>query len=262
MLIPTVLSIDTNLGRFDYNSLSEQTLMELLIDGLTEKSKRKYQDSNGMYLDVCDWKGLSFDKDGNVTAIELCGTFGSIQVAFLPPKVTRFDLYSAHVKGSIDTHSLPDELQAMFISEIGFHGTVDFQRIPRKVLNLGIAINRFTGTADLQNLPPNIEGLWMQENNFSGDLNLKTLPATLKYLNISKNAFSGEFCLEHAPEGLRYLDAQENNFELIAVVPIHVNCVRLRGSFVESIVDAAGNIHPEAYMIGNADLITGFWRVS
>ena len=47
------LSVDPSLGRVDYSLLSDQTLMEMLFEGFTDKARKQCQDNDGMYLDVC-----------------------------------------------------------------------------------------------------------------------------------------------------------------------------------------------------------------
>ena len=47
-------SVDPALGRLDYDSLSDQALMEMLFGGLIDESKRRYQDKHRMLLDVCE----------------------------------------------------------------------------------------------------------------------------------------------------------------------------------------------------------------
>ena len=46
------LLVDLSLGRVDYRLLSDQALMELLFEGLDDKTKQEYQDPEGVYLDV------------------------------------------------------------------------------------------------------------------------------------------------------------------------------------------------------------------
>ena len=60
--IASALTVDPSLGRLDCNSFSDQTLMEMLIDGLDEKSKQKYRDNKGTYLDVCEWSSVTCDE--------------------------------------------------------------------------------------------------------------------------------------------------------------------------------------------------------
>ena len=65
------LSVDPSLGRVDYNSLSDQTLMEMLIEGFDEETKRRYQDSHEMYLNVCELSCVVCDDDERVIEINI-----------------------------------------------------------------------------------------------------------------------------------------------------------------------------------------------
>ena len=58
-----LLTIDPALGRLDYESLSDQALMEMLIDGMNAKDKAEYQDENGNCRDVGEWKGIALSND-------------------------------------------------------------------------------------------------------------------------------------------------------------------------------------------------------
>ena len=63
---PVVRSVDINLGHVDYRSFSDQTLMELLIEGFDENTKRMCQDEDGMYIDVCEWQFVKCNVDDRV----------------------------------------------------------------------------------------------------------------------------------------------------------------------------------------------------
>ena len=58
--------MDPFLGRLDYSLLSDQALMEMLIEGFDDETKKKYQDDHGMYLDVCEWPNITCDEDESV----------------------------------------------------------------------------------------------------------------------------------------------------------------------------------------------------
>ena len=65
------LSVDPSLGRLDYSLMSDQALMEMLIEGFDDETKQDYQDKHGMYKDVCDWFPITCDEDERVVEISI-----------------------------------------------------------------------------------------------------------------------------------------------------------------------------------------------
>ena len=65
----TITTLDPSLGRFDRAALSDQLLMELLIEHLKRPCTRKFREPAGSFLDVCAWEGVTCDADANVTQI-------------------------------------------------------------------------------------------------------------------------------------------------------------------------------------------------
>ena len=71
MLPPLVTCIEPSIGRIDRSMLTDQMLLELLIDGLSMADKEEFMDGNGTYLPVSDLKGIRCDANDNVTNISL-----------------------------------------------------------------------------------------------------------------------------------------------------------------------------------------------
>ena len=59
-------AVDTNLGRVDLSSFSDQILMEMLLGCLDDETKQRYQDNQGVYLDVCKWGCVRCDEENRV----------------------------------------------------------------------------------------------------------------------------------------------------------------------------------------------------
>ena len=75
------VNVDSSLGRVDCILLSDQNLMELLIEGFDDVTKRRYKDSEGMYLDVREWPHIKCDDDEKVIHIDIQteGCSGSLE---------------------------------------------------------------------------------------------------------------------------------------------------------------------------------------
>ena len=63
--------------------------MEMLIDGFDDETKKRYKDSEGMYLDVCKWSLIKCDDDEKVIHIGIDNEnlSGSVALRYIPPKV-------------------------------------------------------------------------------------------------------------------------------------------------------------------------------
>ena len=117
------LSVDPSLGRVGYSLLSDQTLMEMLIEGFDEETKQEYQDDNGMYLDVCEWSCIECDDAQRVIRIEIDSEdlSGSIEICYLPPNVKYIiisSLCKTQLRGSADLTHLPDGMQGLSLEKI------------------------------------------------------------------------------------------------------------------------------------------------
>ena len=244
-----VHSSDSSLGRLDYDSLSDQARMEILIDGLTAESKKYYKDDNGNYIDVCDWRGVSCDTEGHIVKISRLDLYisGSVDLAFIPPHVICFGMDFLQSTGTLETSKLPRKIQEFDISQNKFHGTVEMAGLPDCLEELNISSNAFTGSVALDKLPAQITEVDLSNNMFSGSIDLNNLPERLSSLDISRNAFSGEFVLTKAPQTLDEIFANRNQFCGNAIVMR--NCevqVSLEETGVKEIVDENGKPHPKA----------------
>ena len=111
------LSVDPSIGRLVYSLLSDQALMEMLIDGFDDKTKEDYQDKHGMYFDVCEWSCVKCDDNQRDIEIDTESNHvrGSLELRYVPPKVRllRVSTWSSTSKltGSVDLTQLPEALE-------------------------------------------------------------------------------------------------------------------------------------------------------
>ena len=242
--IVTLLTDDAHLGRLDYASLPDQTLMEMLVEGFTGEVKKRFQTENGMFLDVCAWNGVTCDHNHHVVVAEIDQCDGSVAFEYIPPKTTAVILNNGKLSGSLLTNTLPKEMTELDVCANRLQGTVDFTAWPDSMKCINLAMNNFTGSAVLDRLPQALELLNIQRNNFSGSLNLSNLPPRLISLDVSSNAFGGAICLENIPDSFSVLNARSNRFGGVAVLPLNTDRVFLEGSGVTSVVDEEGRLHP------------------
>ena len=219
-----LLSVDTNLGRLDYSLLSDQALMEMLIDGFDDDTKKQYQDDHGMYLDVCEWSCIECDADERVAEIVMDNSDirGSIQLCYVPPKVEEIDIGDMWVNGKLA-------------------GSVDLTLLPEGMEVLNLLGNKLSGEIDLTQLPYKMEYLTLGYNQLTGEINLTHLPDGMRGLHLESNQLSGSLVIRGLPQEMNIIDVRGNNFNAVAVVDSDTPAtIKLKESGVTSVVDENG----------------------
>ena len=241
-----ILSADPSLGRVDYSSLSDQTLMEMLTEGFDDETKKDYQDNEGMYLDVCKWSCIKCDDDERVSQIDIdsCHVIGSLDLCYIPPKVNVLNINSwrkSKLTGSVDLRHLPGGMQKLDLQNNQLTGEIDLTQLPDRMGGLGLNCNQLTGEVDLTRLPDGMGSLSLSSNEFIGKIDLTQLPEGMEYLYLSGNHFSGSLVIKKLPPRMKVIYAQANQFNAIAVVDLEPHTVlKLKGSGVTSVVDENG----------------------
>ena len=257
--IPLLYSADpsakTSLGRITYDLLPEQTLMELMIAGLDDKTKSSFMDGSGEFVDVCQWTGVDCGFKDEIRRINwfslFCRVSGSLNLECIPRSVVQlvierkyasskqgpadpmggilqteklpdsllgFKLDSLWMRGSVDMTKLPSSLKTFEIPRNLFEGSCDLTALPQSLETFDVYHNSFTGSVSFENLPEVLSELNLSQNFFSGSLSLENLPLYLFKVDISKNSFSGSFVLERVPKQLRSFHAERNAFSGEAVI--------------------------------------------
>ena len=265
-----LLTVDPALGRLEYDSLSEQALMEMLIDGIAEEKKKPFQDTNGSYLDVSEWRMVTI-KDSQVTAIteshchfskkqfpfrfipphvekfrlDLCHLHGTLDPSLLPQELKMFNVCSNALNGTINFKALPQSLKGMYISNNAFSGGLELADLPHSLRELTARKNQFSGEISLDDLPPALEWLSLPNNLLAGSINIERLTGSLRLLNLSDNLFSGDFRMSTFPEFLRRISVERNPLsgkvvlrEATGKMPFDIFIDN-----VSSVVDENGNKH-------------------
>ena len=268
-----LLGVDASLGRLDYSLMPDQALMEMLVEGLNDKTKEKYQDKHGMYLDVCEWSGINCDARQRVIRIIIDidarseNVRSSLEFRHLPPNVR--DLCIGRVPGgkltgSVDLTQLPCGMEALSLRDNQLTGVVDLTQLPSGMKILCLNFNQLTGAIDLTQLPGAMTILWLDFNQLTGAIDLTQLPGGMTILRLNGNQLTGAIDLTQLPGGMRSLSLNNNQlsgsliikrlpstmqtliaclnkFNAVAVVELERNVtVMLRGSGVTSVLDAHG----------------------
>ena len=181
-------TVDPSLGRVGHDSFSQQTLMEMVIEEITNKEEicRDADEPK----DIEEWKGVTIEKDEvaeiNWDERELTG---SLHLGWLPSSVRKFTAFNNRLTGTLDWASLPTSMKALYLRHNAFTGSIDFERLPEGMEHLSVSENMFCGSLKLWSLPKAMT-FFMNDNKFSGSVDFTRLPAVLVRLSLSANQLS------------------------------------------------------------------------
>ena len=96
------------LSRLDPALLSQQSLMEMLFDGLEDKDH--LNDENGNFTECEDWEAVECDEKNNIIALN-AGDF------------------TVEVKGTVNFHFLPSTVRTVYFDDQRINGTVDTESL-------------------------------------------------------------------------------------------------------------------------------------
>ena len=243
-----LLSVDPSLGRVDYGLFSDQTLMEMLLEGFDDETKKTYKDNDGMYLDVCEWSCVTCDDNQRVTEVDIDSSniVGSLELCYAPPKVKEFRVNppwdGSKMTGSVDLTHLPEEMTHLDLQNNQLTGEVDLTQLPKGMKQLDLQSNNLTGEIILTHLPDGMNGLFLYNNQLTGEIDLTCLPGGMECLFLRNNQLSGSVVIQRLPQGMRMIELRENHFNASAVVDSKATDVDifLSGSGVTSVVDENG----------------------
>ena len=218
-----LLTIDPALGRLDYESLSDQALMEMLITFLDNEYKQPFQDKSSNFIDVCEWQytdkwNVPRDiecEDDRVKAVNffhLIFQKEQFPFQFIPPLTGHFVVSSCKAYGTLDTSLLPSRLTIFSVSENLLYGAINWGALPRTLAELDLSYNEFCGSCLLQDLPGGMTLLDASSNKLSGELSLNSIPAEMVELCLQKNDLCGSICFGHLPSPMNTLDLSYNAF--------------------------------------------------
>jgi len=193
----------SNIGRCDYSLMCDEQRVEKLVEGLEDTSR--FKDHDGEYLHVCDWKGVTCDDAGSVIKIDwdnIIGTYhlkGSMELAWIPPTVTHFDIANNKISGSINTAMLPRTLKYLYVDGCGnFSGTINWTELPTTLINFWLTSNKFHGCINFDVLPISMRKMYTVYNKFTS---VKGKPHDgLKLSNVHRQIDDGSELMMHMTE--------------------------------------------------------------
>ncbi|KNH08097.1 hypothetical protein XU18_1313 [Perkinsela sp. CCAP 1560/4] len=138
-------AVDPSLGRLDYASLSQQALMEMVIEGIA--NKEKICGDVDEPTDIEEWEGVTIE-DGQV-----------VEIAW-----RQFRL-----RGALHLEWLPSSVRKVLVSCNKLTGTLDCASLPTSLKKLNIGCNAFTGLINMESLPEGMEEISVHCNDLSAN---------------------------------------------------------------------------------------------
>ena len=175
-------------AKFDYGTLTDQMRMELLIQNVEIADVRAIKERKAKMVflkekewsvkDVCQWRSVRCDRDGNVTAIDWYRHYvniafrqpGTIELSWLPPLCRIVSFESQRVFGLFDASTLPRKLDTLNLRNNQLTGSVDVTALSDSMVTLELAQNCLTGPLCLQELPERLEVLDLRANAIEQDV--------------------------------------------------------------------------------------------
>mmetsp|Transcript_29557 Transcript_29557/g.45690 ORF Transcript_29557/g.45690 Transcript_29557/m.45690 type:complete len:253 (-) Transcript_29557:35-793(-) len=222
--IVIALAADPSLGRVDKSSLSQETLMELFIEKVTNKA-RVFTDINPS--STASWRkvssqnvrkgfrGVVVNDTGEIQKIDFrnCNIQGSIQLEWMPSTITNCLLSMNRITGSVNLEDLPDKLEVLSMRQNRLTGTLNLENLPSQFAVLILSKNNFTGSVNLTKLPSTLQDLFLDQNQLSGSVDVTKLPDSLIELELSNNDFSGWADFSKLPDRLESLNVSYTKLE-------------------------------------------------
>ena len=209
-----LLTIDQALGRLDYDSLSDQALLEMLVERMQPGHKMHVKDIRSNYMDVCEWEYVNCKDDRVVCFGVVNANFDGVQFPFdfIPPLATILRLSWCNAFGTIDTSLLLLKLTTLDVSFNKLYGSLNFKSLPRTLQRIGINDNALTGSVFLSDLPDSLFEFLATCNNFSGSLSLENVPAAMEELDLSDNSLKGSVTIDSVMPSMREILLYGNYF--------------------------------------------------
>uniref|UniRef100_A0A7S4PAD4 Leucine-rich repeat protein n=1 Tax=Paramoeba aestuarina TaxID=180227 RepID=A0A7S4PAD4_9EUKA len=202
------------LGRPDYSLLSDQSLMEILVQDAEFSLPNVFKDNDGAFLDIDSWETIKLDADGKVIFIEFVECFGcgKLNLEAIPRSVRKFEVGNTECSGDVPFSKLCNEVRFMTLHDTWFYGSVDLTRIPRKMIRFTLSRSKFSGTLDFSNLPPTLVALDLRWNAFTGSIDISYITANIR--EDSFQHFQLQFYDAEPVEGMDFgIDLSKNQFE-------------------------------------------------
>ena len=252
-------------GRVNPDFVSQQTQLELLVEGLPDKEK--FQDADHFFLDAREWNGLMHNTENEVTDIlwaswpdEFFPQGGSIAFRWLPETVKNFTVYRAGASGMFDVQYLPAQIKRFDLGTNAFCGEVDLTRLPCTLEALLLGENELSGSLNFTSLPLSLRKVYLQENHFTGTIDLAFLTQAIEEISVASNSLHGCLDLASLPESMKVLILESNSFQgsLRICLPKNIEVITFRDNAIVGSVVIDGLTDEFFVVDGKGNLVESY----
>ena len=221
-MVSFVFAMDWALGRFNIESLDDQTLMEMLLENTKASVQDRFK-KDGEFLDMREWHGIRCNENGDVQHIKIANrdvsmyfdeslSLGKIALQYIPRHTETFFSTFTRFSGTLETAALPQCLRHLDLTKNALTGSVNLSVLPPAMTILDLNGNKLSNSICLESLPASLKVLVLNQNFFTGFVSLDHLPHSLQELNLSQNELQGSLCMRSLPDQLQVLKIAENKF--------------------------------------------------
>ena len=174
VMLTTVFLVcsDDGMGRFDRETISQQSLIELFIIGFD--TAEDICGSRDDPREVCAWEGIKCNADGEVKGFQWGRKGedgdGTVGLAFLPLSMTYLSVYDGALRGTFHLHTLPENMEILTLQNNRLNGTLNRANLLATMQRMSLGRNTFRGKISLEHLPKRLHTFGFERNQLEATL--------------------------------------------------------------------------------------------
>uniref|UniRef100_A0A7S4KNG2 Leucine-rich repeat protein n=1 Tax=Paramoeba aestuarina TaxID=180227 RepID=A0A7S4KNG2_9EUKA len=184
--------MDPSVGKIDKSSFDQQTLMEILINGI--ENPNDICGSKDSPKEIAKWRQIVMNYRHEVTDIDwsLHWIHGTIPLEWLPSTIITLKIHRNALSGSLNLTHLPPCMTRLTANDNQFRGEISLESLPDTLEELNVSCNELSGTINVTKLPQKLNSLFLHRNAFHGKTNFSQLQKSLRTFFVSDTNLSGD----------------------------------------------------------------------
>ena len=209
----------------DFNELSEQQKMEMMIRNVGDSSM--FKDENNEFMNVEEWGGVFYRNQTTIRVIIFSNQIidfrgGKIDFTYTPSNLRELVIYGQSLKNEIDVSIFPRTLEIIDLNDNKIRGKICCSDLPPYLRMLRVSNNELSGVFDLKSVPLSMKYIYLHNNYFVGPMDLVILPPHLERLNFANN----DICQDAV---------------IVGSLPITLDNIDMTGNEIAHVIDLNGD---------------------